>query len=131
MLEWRGTPANGRHPTMKTLTVLGSTGSIGTSTLDVIRNNRHLYEVYALVAGTNVEVLAFQIVEFRPSVVAVATADGLERLKDRLVQLGLPKSGWPELLWGDAARVQVATASPVDTVVSAIVGIAGLEATFA
>jgi len=115
---------------MKTLTVLGSTGSIGTSTLDVIRRNRPLYEVFALVAGRNVEVLASQIVEFHPKVAVVATSDGVARLSSRLTQASFPKSEWPELLWGDAARVQAATASAVDTVISAIVGIAGLEATY-
>ncbi len=124
------TPAIGRRHLMKTLTVLGSTGSIGTSTLDVIRRNRPLYDVHALVAGRNVEVLASQVVEFHPKVVVVATSDGVARLSNRLTQVGFPKGDWPELLWGDAARVQAATASPVDTVISAIVGIAGLEATY-
>jgi 1-deoxy-D-xylulose-5-phosphate reductoisomerase len=115
---------------MKTLTVLGSTGSIGTSTLDVIRCNRPLYDVYALAAGRNVEALASQIVEFHPKVAVVATSDGVARLSNRLTQASFPKSDWPELLWGDAARVQVATAPAVDTVISGIVGIAGLEATY-
>jgi 1-deoxy-D-xylulose-5-phosphate reductoisomerase len=115
---------------MKTLTVLGSTGSIGTSTLDVIRRNRPLYEVHALVAGHNVEVLASQIVEFHPKVVVIATSEGVARLSNRLTQAGFPKGEWPELLWGDAARVQAATASAVDIVISAIVGVAGLEATY-
>jgi 1-deoxy-D-xylulose-5-phosphate reductoisomerase len=115
---------------MKTLTVLGSTGSIGTNTLDVVRRSRHLYQVYALVAGHNVEVLASQIVEFRPKVAAVATSEGLARLSNRLVEAGLARAEWPELLCGSAARVQAATASEVDTVISAIVGVAGLEATY-
>lgn len=116
--------------TMKTLTVLGSTGSIGTNTLDIVRRNRHLYEVYALVAGRNVDTLASQIVEFSPKVAVVATSDARMHLSDRLTGIGLPKSEWPELLWGDAARVEVAVAPESDTVVSAIVGIAGLEATY-
>ena len=62
---------------MKTLAVLGSTGSIGTNTLDVVRRNRHLYQVYALVAGHNIEILTAQILEFRPKVAVVATSDGL------------------------------------------------------
>jgi len=115
---------------MKTLTVLGSTGSIGTSTLDVIRRDRSLYQVHALVAGRNVDALTSQIQEFHPKVVVVATSDGVARLSTRLTQAGFPKGEWPELLWGDAARVQAATASAVDTVVSAIVGVAGLEATY-
>src|SRR5450432_397063 len=115
---------------MKTLTVLGSTGSIGTNTLDVVRHSRHLYQVYALVAGHNVEVLASQIVEFRPKVAVVATSDGLARLSDRLESAGLSRSEWPALGWGDQARVQAATANEVDTIISAIVGVAGLEATY-
>jgi len=115
---------------MRTLTVLGSTGSIGTNTLDVVRRNRHLYEVYALAAGQNVDALLPQVLEFHPKVVALATSDGLNRLSNRLTAAGLPRTEWPELLWGDAARVQVATASEIDTMISAIVGVAGLEATY-
>ena len=117
-------------PPMKTLTVLGSTGSIGTNTLDVVRRNRHQYRVYALVAGHNVDLLAAQILEFQPKVAVVATSDGLSRLSDKLRGSGLPRAAWPELLWGDAARVQVAVAEEIDTVISAIVGVAGLEATY-
>src|SRR5205823_167322 len=113
---------------MKILTVLGSTGSIGTHTLDIVRCNRHLYQVYALVAGQNVEALVSQIVEFRPKVAAVATSAALTQLSSRLAAAGLPQTEWPELLCGDAARVQAATAGEVDTVISAIVGVAGLEA---
>ena len=115
---------------MRTLTVLGSTGSIGTNTLDVVRRNRHLYRVYALAAGRNVDVLLPQILEFQPSVVALATSDGVRRLAEGLAASGMPRSQWPELLSGDAARVQVSTAGEVDTVISAIVGVAGLEATY-
>jgi len=116
---------------MKTLTVLGSTGSIGTNTLDVVRRGRHLYQVYALVAGHNIDTLATQILEFRPRVAVVATEDGVARLSRRLESAGLSRSEWPALGWGDRARVQASTASEVDTVISAIVGVAGLEATYA
>jgi 1-deoxy-D-xylulose-5-phosphate reductoisomerase len=115
---------------MKTLTVLGSTGSIGTNTLDVIRRNRRLYDVYALVAGQNVDLLATQIGEFHPKVAVVATQEGVVRLSERLSESGLPRSQWPDLQWGKVARVTVATAAEVDVVISAIVGIAGLEATY-
>jgi len=115
---------------MRMLTVLGSTGSIGTNTLDLVRRNLHLYDVYALVAGQNVDTLAAQILEFRPKLAVVATSDGLARLSDRLIAARLPRTAWPELLWGDAARVQAVTAPEVDTVISAIVGVAGLEATY-
>jgi 1-deoxy-D-xylulose-5-phosphate reductoisomerase len=115
---------------MKILTVLGSTGSIGTNTLDVVRRNRHLYQIYALVAGQNADILAGQIVEFHPKVAAVATDDGLHRLVARLIEIGHPRELWPSLLSGSAAFVQVATAPEVNIVISAMVGIAGLEATY-
>ncbi|MGB9454739.1 MAG: 1-deoxy-D-xylulose-5-phosphate reductoisomerase [Bryobacteraceae bacterium] len=116
---------------MRTLTVLGSTGSIGTNTLDVVRRNRELYRVYALVAGRNVEKLATQIVEFRPRVAAVATPEALARLTELLSASGLRPDEWPELLAGESARAAVSTAEEVDTVISAIVGVAGLQATYA
>lgn len=115
---------------MKTLTVLGSTGSIGANTLDVVRRNRSQYRVFALAAGRNVDLLASQIVEFRPSVATVAESDSIAGLAERLSASGLPRGEWPELLSGDAARVQIATAPEVDTLISAIVGVAGLEATY-
>jgi len=115
---------------MKTLAVLGSTGSIGTNTLDVVRRNRHLYQVYSLVAGQNIDILAAQIQEFRPRFAAVAGETSIRPLQEALVSLGLPRSEWPELAWGDAARLQAVRAPEVDTVVSAIVGIPGLEATY-
>jgi 1-deoxy-D-xylulose-5-phosphate reductoisomerase len=115
---------------MKTLTVLGSTGSIGTNTLDVVRRNRHLYQVYALVAGQNTAILIDQILEFRPEFAAVATAEALCQLTDALTAAGLPRSEWPDLGYGDAARLTAVRAPEVDTVISAIVGIPGLEATY-
>ena len=108
---------------MKTLTVLGSTGSIGTNTLDVVRRSRHQYQVYALAAGRNVDTLSSQILEFRPEVAVVATSDSLARLSDRLHSAGLPRAEWPELLSGEAALIQIAAADVVDTVISAIVGV--------
>jgi 1-deoxy-D-xylulose-5-phosphate reductoisomerase len=115
---------------MKTLTLLGSTGSIGTSSLDVLRHNRELYHVYALVAGRNIDRLASQILEFRPKLAVVASSENLERLQHRLTELGHPREEWPELLYGSQSFVQATTASEVDIVISAIVGVAGLEATF-
>ena len=115
---------------MKTLTVLGSTGSIGTSTLDVVRRNRHQYQVYSLVAGANVDLLARQIIEFHPKVAIAGTPEAVDRLSIRLQELGHPRADWPELQSGAAARVTAATAGEVDTIISAIVGVAGLEATY-
>ena len=115
---------------MRTLSVLGSTGSIGTSTLDVVRRTPNLYKVHALAAGRNTELLAAQILEFRPAVAVTATAQGLDELCGKLSASGLPRAEWPELAFGAAARVAIATAPEADTVVSAIVGVAGLEATY-
>jgi len=77
---------------MRTLTILGSTGSIGINTLDVVRRNRPLYRVYGLVAGRNAEALSKQIVEFRPRVAAVATPEALVRLTELLAASGLPRA---------------------------------------
>src|ERR1700739_4208030 len=113
------------------LTILGSTGSIGVSTLDVVRQHHGWFEVYALIAGRNTELLCSQILEFHPKVVVVGTAAALKDLQNRLVASGLSKRDWPELAEGSEARVLAATASEVGFVMSAIVGIAGLEATYA
>src|SRR5215475_6430097 len=115
---------------MKTLAVLGSTGSIGTNTLDVVRRNRHLYQVYSLAAGQNTDTLADQIIEFRPRFAAVATAEAMSRLTDSLTAAGMARSAWPDLAHGDEARLTAVRAAEVDTVVSAIVGVSGLEATY-
>jgi 1-deoxy-D-xylulose-5-phosphate reductoisomerase len=107
------------------LTILGSTGSIGTNTLDVVRQNPERFQVFALVAGRNIELLARQIEEFRPKVAVVQDAADIDRLRALI-----PKSGIPELLSGPEARVQVCVAPEPDTVMSSIVGVAGLEATY-
>jgi len=115
---------------MKSLTVLGSTGSIGANTMDVVRRNRQMYHVYGLVAGHNVTAILQQIIEFRPKIVVLADSGGIDRLAAELSDSGLPRPNWPELAFGAAARVEAATAPEVDMVVSAIVGVAGLEATY-
>jgi len=115
---------------MRRLTLLGSTGSIGTSTLDVVRRRRDRFQVFALVAGKNARLLARQIEEFRPEVAVVATESDRANLIGRLQEAGLPSSGWPELLHGATGRVVAAVAPEADFVLSAIVGVAGLEATY-
>lgn len=110
--------------------LLGSTGSIGTSTLDVVRRRAGEFQVYALVAGRNVDLLAEQIREFRPKVAVVASDDILAKLTVRLRDSGLPRNAWPELAAGPEARVAAAVAPEADFVMSAIVGVAGLEATY-
>ncbi len=116
---------------MRAITILGSTGSIGKSTLDVIRRNREIFRVFALVAGQNVDELIEQILEFRPEVVVVATDEVLTRLMRRLQERGLPRPQWPHLGAGGHARVEAAVAAGVAFVMSAIVGVAGMEATHA
>ncbi len=113
------------------LTILGSTGSIGTNTLDVVRQNPDRFGVHALVAGKNTSVLISQILEFRPAVAVVADGAALEALRLGLGESGLPRAKWPELAQGPEARVQAATHSEASFVMSAIVGVAGLRATYA
>ena len=91
---------------MQNLCILGSTGSIGTSTLDVLRQNQHQYGVYALVAGRNIDLLFKQIQEFKPKVAVVETAAGVDALRQSLAQSGLPIISADDL--GDAARKIVA-----------------------
>jgi 1-deoxy-D-xylulose-5-phosphate reductoisomerase len=109
------------------LTLLGSTGSIGTSTLDVVRLWPNDFGIYALVAGQNVERLALQIAEFKPKVAVVADQAALEKLRRRLQENRTPV---PELAAGPEAMVQAASSPEAGFVMSAIVGVAGLEATY-
>jgi 1-deoxy-D-xylulose-5-phosphate reductoisomerase len=111
------------------ITLLGSTGSIGVNTLDVVRQHAHKFQIHSLVAGTNLDLLCSQILEFRPKMVVVADNSTLDRLNRMLADLRIAQR--PELAAGPAARVAAATAPEVGFVVSAIVGVAGLEATYA
>lgn len=116
------------------LCILGSTGSIGVSTLDVVRRlNTHQpgsCGVHALVAGRNAELLAAQIEEFRPRVAIVETEQVLAHLISGLESRGVPRAQWPQLEWRPEARVAAAVAAEVDVVMSAIVGVEGLQATY-
>jgi len=113
------------HLTIRNLTILGSTGSIGTNTLDVVRQNPDRFRVFSLVAGRNIALLAEQIKEFAPKVAVVQSGSDVDRLRALL-----PNSGIPEILSGPSAYLQVAVAPEADTVMSSIVGVAGLEATY-
>jgi 1-deoxy-D-xylulose-5-phosphate reductoisomerase len=115
---------------MQRLTVLGSTGSIGRNTLDVVRNNRDRYEVFALIAGRNVDELAAQVVEFRPKLAVISDVGLLPDLARKLADSGLNKREWPDLRAGVAAYKEATTAPETDFVMSSIVGVAGLEATY-
>jgi 1-deoxy-D-xylulose-5-phosphate reductoisomerase len=106
------------------LTLLGSTGSIGTSTLDVVRRWPDRFGIYALVAGRNTELLARQIAEFKPKVAVVADERALNDLRSRL------GSYIPELGFGPQARIDAAKAPEAGFVMSAIVGVEGMEATY-
>mgnify|MGYP001967367526 CR=1 FL=1 len=108
------------------VSVLGSTGSIGVNTLDVLRRHADRYAVYALTARDSVDTLLEQCLEFRPRF-AVLTG---ERAADQLAQR-LPGDCPTEVLQGEQALCQVASAQAVDAVMASIVGAAGLPSTLA
>jgi 1-deoxy-D-xylulose-5-phosphate reductoisomerase len=112
---------------MQAVTILGSTGSIGVSTLDVLARHPDRYSVYALSAHTRVEELAQQCERFHPEVVVVGSADAAQKLKQLLNQRGLKIS----IEFGAAALCAIASAEACDTVMAAIVGAAGLAPTLA
>jgi 1-deoxy-D-xylulose-5-phosphate reductoisomerase len=112
---------------MQRLTVLGATGSIGVSTLDVLARHPDLYCVYALTAHSNVEQLAAQCVQFRPERAVVGSAAAAAKLSKLLRAQGVST----EVEHGEQALCSVASAAKVDIVMAAIVGAAGLAATFA
>ena len=113
-----------QNPT-KTITLLGSTGSIGTQSLDVAR--MHGYRVFGLAANSRVEILARQIEEFHPSYVAVVDPQAYDRLDAMLA--GQPDA--PRLLKGSEGLRQLAAMDGPDVVLNAVVGIAGLAASLA
>lgn len=100
------------------------------NTLDVVRRWDGRYGVHALVAGGNVSLLAEQIAEFRPELAVVADEGAQERLVGELQKSGLGRGEWPQLEHGAAGRLMASTAPEVEFVLSAIVGVAGLEATY-
>ncbi|WP_301387955.1 1-deoxy-D-xylulose-5-phosphate reductoisomerase [Thalassolituus sp. UBA2590] len=108
------------------ITVLGSTGSIGCSTLDVVRRHPEKYRVYALTAATRVAEMAGQIAEFSPRYAVMADASAAAQLREQL-----PEDCVTEVLNGEDALVQVASDERVDQVMAAIVGAAGLLPTLA
>ena len=113
---------------VKKLAILGSTGSIGTSTLSIVASFPDRYQVVSLVAGRNLDVAYEQAVRWQPKVVSLATEDLAVALWTRLHAAGYTGT---EVLWGNVGSVYAATLPEVDFVVSAIVGVAGLEATYA
>ncbi|QWD68815.1 1-deoxy-D-xylulose-5-phosphate reductoisomerase [Polynucleobacter sp. VK25] len=106
----------------KQVAILGSTGSIGVNTLDVIRAHPDRFKVVALTAAKQVDLLAQQCAEFKPAIAVVADADRA----DRLSKLLLEKKINTQVLYGPEALVSAVTQSYCDTVMAAIVGAAGL-----
>jgi 1-deoxy-D-xylulose-5-phosphate reductoisomerase len=107
----------------KHVALLGSTGSIGTQSLDIAREYPDYFEIVSLSAGSNVELLAKQVAEFMPKVVGLADASKETELRDRIRALGAPM---PQIVSGPEGQIAVATAPGADTVVTGVVGVAGL-----
>ena len=112
---------------MQSITILGATGSIGLSTLDVIARHPDRYSVYALSAFNKVEELAVLCARFHPRQAVVGSADAAAKLAPLLRNAGLKT----EISYGDAALCAIATASDCTTVMAAIVGAAGLPPSIA
>ena len=115
------------HAGGKSLALFGSTGSIGTSTLDVIRHSSAPFEVYCLSAYANAKLLFEQIKEFRPRCAVIGDAEQY----DWLARACLDEKIDCEIMLGADALDQVAISPQVDIVMAAIVGSAGLRSTFA
>ena len=113
---------------MKHLCILGSTGSIGTSTLSIIESYPQRFAIASLAAGANVDLAFAQCQRWRPAAISMATEPLAAQLALRLRAAGVTGI---DVVYGTAGTVHVATLPQVDFVVSAIVGLAGLEATYA
>ena len=112
---------------MRRIAILGSTGSIGCSTLSVAESYPDRFQIVALAAGGNLETTFEQAMRWQPLVVSMASESDAATLRARLKKEGC---GGIEIVHGPAGAVRVATHPDVDFVVSAIVGVAGLEATY-
>ncbi|HET7209373.1 MAG TPA: 1-deoxy-D-xylulose-5-phosphate reductoisomerase [Terriglobales bacterium] len=112
---------------MRNIAILGSTGSIGRSTLSIVESYPDRFQIVSLAAGNNLEAAEQQARRWKPQVISVASEDKAARLHARLKQEGLTTI---EVLHGAPGNIAVATHPDVDFVVSAIVGVAGLEATY-
>jgi 1-deoxy-D-xylulose-5-phosphate reductoisomerase len=112
---------------MKRIAILGSTGSIGRSTLSVAESYPERFQIVTLAAGSNLEVAFEQALRWRPRVISMAAEADADALRIRLKKKGLAEI---EVVYGPPGAVRVATHPEVDFVVSAIVGVAGLEATY-
>ncbi|MCL6458085.1 MAG: 1-deoxy-D-xylulose-5-phosphate reductoisomerase [Gorillibacterium sp.] len=109
---------------MKRIAILGSTGSVGTQTLDVIAHDRERYSVEALTAGHNIELLLKQIEQFQPKLVSVHTKEHAEEIK-------LRTNNNIQVFWGAQGLLAAATDTDADLVVTAVMGSVGLDSTLA
>jgi 1-deoxy-D-xylulose-5-phosphate reductoisomerase len=109
----------------KRLAILGSTGSIGTQTLEIVSRYPDMFTVTVLTAGSNADLLMKQAKLFRPETVVIGSEASYKKLRDGLAGLGI------EVLAGQEAFEAVAASAKVDTVVAAVVGFAGLRPTAA
>jgi 1-deoxy-D-xylulose-5-phosphate reductoisomerase len=112
---------------MKRISILGSTGSIGRSTLNVIENHPERFQLLTMAAGSNTEAALQDARRWKPKVLSLASEQETEKVRKQLKAEGL---GEIEVVYGQAGTVRVATHPEVDFVVSAIVGVAGLKATY-
>ena len=112
---------------MKRISIVGSTGSIGRSTLDVVKSYPERFQIVALAAGLNLETALEQVRRWKPRLVSIAAEEDAGTFRKSLKTSGI--SG-VEVVYGSAGTVRVATHPDADFVVSAIVGVAGLEATY-
>lgn len=106
----------------KNITILGSTGSIGTTTLDVLSRHPKDYRVHALTASTQIDLMLAQCIQFKPAFAVMANEPAGRLLADKVQAEGLAV----RVLWGAQALLDVASHPDVDTVMAAIVGAAGL-----
>src|SRR5271168_3113941 len=112
---------------MKRIAILGSTGSIGKSTLSIVESFPDGFSVVSMAEGNNVELAFEQARRWHPQLLSMATAEAANQLQDKLTRADL--AGEIEITHGSKGTIQVSTHPDVDFVVSAIVGVAGLEAT--
>ncbi len=112
---------------MRRISILGSTGSIGRSTLSVVESYPERFQIVALAAGANLDAAFEQARRWQPRIVSLAIEPDADRLRSRLQQAGISEI---EVVHGPEGVVKVATQPEADFVVSAIVGVAGLEATY-
>ena len=110
---------------MKKIAILGSTGSIGTQSLEVVRSNKEELKVVALAAGTSVAKMEEQVREFRPKLACMWTEEAAKELRTRVADLEV------KVLWGMEGLLEIASDPSSDVVLTAVVGMIGIRPTIA